>query len=255
MDKINDFINHRLPENFMYDDDYTIEKLQRCIDKLQRYRFDSGPLLESIPPTNELPTMPFGDLNKSSQQELIARIQHYHKHKSEATQSRDAQLELIANDRLQVEKRLRADRKQARQEERKRLAELNGGGDASQLEKYLNSSGKPIKNISDSDDDDDDGDEYPNGHLDTSDDDDDHLRRRDENGYNSDDLNPSKISEYDKESMLSSMTRQSTPQHKSYNDIERARHSKSPTNQSKTRYAFFFVEFLPLYYKMVHFVA
>jgi hypothetical protein len=226
MDKINDFINHRLPENFMYDDDYTMEKLQKCIDKLQRYRFDSGPLLEPIPPSNELPTMPFGDLNKSSQQELIARIQHYHKHKNEVGVSRDAQLELIANDRLQVEKKLRADRKRARAEERKRVAALSG--DASQLERYLNSSGKPIKNISDSDDD-DDADGYPNGHQDSSDEDD------DAHAYDSDDLNPSKISEYDKESMLSNMTHLSTPQHKSYNDIEHARHSKSPTNVSKTR--------------------
>jgi hypothetical protein len=219
MDKINDFINHKLPENFLYDDDLTMTKLERCIDKLQRHRFDSGPLLDSAPPANELPTEPFGDLTKSSHQELIARVQHYHQHKNEA--NRDAQLEQLANDRLQVEKRLRAERKQARHEERRRAAAAmgNGGGGDDHLEKYLNN-GKPIRNISDTDDSDE---EFQNGRGDDTSDDD-------------DDLNPSRISEYeddklDKESIISNMTHNSstTPQHRSSsNVVDHSRQAKSP---------------------------
>ena len=220
MEKINDFINHRLPENFMFDDDYTIEKLQGCIEKLQRHRFDTGPLLDIIPPPVEMPTMPFGDLNKLSQQDLIAQIQTYHKHKHSVTLDRDAHIEQIANERLNQAKKLRAERKQARMEERKQLAMMNE--DAGNLEKLLvNSHGKPIRNISDSDDDDDDEEDF-NGRLDSSDD--------ENEDYNSDDLNPSKISEYDddkldKESMLSNITHDSTP---FKTDMEHAR-SKSPT--------------------------
>ena len=221
MDKINEFINHKLPEDFLFPDDFVMEKLQRCIDKL--IRFKQNIALDLIPPAGELPTLPFGDLNKLSKQELISQIQRYHAEKK--PDARDAQLQEIANDRLQVEKRARAERRKQRAEERRKRQQLllNGGDTPSNLETYLN--GKPIRNISDSDDSDE---EENNGLADDSSD--------DEVEYNSDDLNPSKISEYDKESMLSNMTRESaaTPhrQRRSYNDVSVTRRPKKPSSGS-----------------------
>ena len=72
MDKINEFLNHKLPENFLHDDDKVIEKLEKCIERLLRFKLDSGALIEPIPAI-EQPRIPFGDLKDN--QELINQIE------------------------------------------------------------------------------------------------------------------------------------------------------------------------------------
>ena len=209
MDKINEFLNHKLPENFLYDDDQVIEKLETCIEKILRRKFDLGPIMEPIPDA-EIPKIPFGDFKKTDSR--LENATHTHTDASDSknkrninntNKDRDAFVEQMARDRLDAEKKKREEvRRRKREEKRLKVAAVaasqqNGDG----IETFLVDGGKPIRNISDSDDDDDDDSESD----DDSDDDD-------------DDLNPSKLSEYDddkmdKESMLSNLTRQSSPQH------------------------------------------
>lgn len=251
MDKINEFINHKLPENFMFDDDEVIKKLEKCIEKLQRHRFESGPLLDLIPPPAETPSMPFGDLAKLSQQELIAQIQLYHKQKGES--NREVQIEQIASERLQEAKKIRADEKKRRQQQQQILS-ANGpvarGGEHDKNNNYMNE-----KNLSDSENDqDDDSDEESNQlRVDSSDDEEngefERRRRAKKVGADgvSDDLNPSRISEYDedKESVLSSMTNDdSSPMHgnRSNNSSKHAsslspkKHSPNKSDQMASDY-------------------
>lgn len=63
MDKINELLNHQLPQNFSYEDDFVMDKLARCIEKLSTLKLD--PSVEPIP-TNELPQMPFGAFKPST---------------------------------------------------------------------------------------------------------------------------------------------------------------------------------------------
>lgn len=84
MDKINEFLNHRLPENFLFDDDIVMEKLNECIEKLLRHKFENGPLLEPIP-QNELPNIPFGDFKHLDKQELISKLVETNTKKTRST--------------------------------------------------------------------------------------------------------------------------------------------------------------------------
>lgn len=75
MDKINELLNHQLPQSFAYEDDLVMEKLSRCIEKLTNLKLDP-----SVDPTpaNELPQVPFGSFKPSSgllllQQQSIAK--------------------------------------------------------------------------------------------------------------------------------------------------------------------------------------
>jgi hypothetical protein len=208
MDKINDFLNHKLPENFFYEEDFVMEKLSKCIDKLTNYKFESGNgLLEAIP-ANELPNVPFGDFKVIDRDALMMGSQRSNSLKpGQESTDREEQLKEIARTRLENEKKNREERKRKRREEKQRaekslddkLMKINGRNGK-----------KPEENGDDDDTDDDDSDEDED--EDTDD----------------DDLNPSKLSEYDddkcdKESMLSNLTRESSLQ-KSLNDI---RHSQS----------------------------
>ena len=198
MDKINDFLNHKIPDNFYYDDDIVIEKLNKCIDKLSQYKFPSGPLLEAIPQA-ELPKIPFGDFKKIDKQDMIAQL--VLKSVENQDKDRDVVVSKLAKEKLETEQRKREERRRKRQER------LLANGDTNGIDRHLND-GKPIKNISDEDSDDDS--EY--GQDDDSD----------------DDLNPSKISEYDdekyeKESMISNLTHESLSKN----------HSGTPTKSSQ----------------------
>ncbi len=185
MDKINDFLNHKLPEDFLYSDDEVMYKLEECIDKLQKHRFaPSGPILDAIP-QDELPKIPFGDFKKFDKNEILSNIVQKQGVQSRNSLNRSAAVELMAKERLEAEKRKQEEERKLR---RQQTLEADNGG----FEKILNSNGEPILNISDMDDDEDD--------FEMSDSD--------------DDLNPSKISEYDedradKESIISNLTRQS----------------------------------------------
>jgi len=161
-------------------------KLEECIDKLQKYRFvPCGPILGAIP-EDELPTIPFGDFKKFDKNEIVSSIVQKQGAQSRNSLNRNAAVELMAKERLEAEKRKQEEERKIRKQQT--LEAENGG-----LEKLLNSNGEPILNISDVDDDDEDD-------FEVSDSD--------------DDLNPSKISEYDedradKESIISNLTRQS----------------------------------------------
>jgi hypothetical protein len=201
MDKINEFINHKLPENFLYDDDLVMEKLQRCIDKLLRFRLENGQsILDLQPPNNELPTQPFGDLKNLNKQDLINAIQKYHVEKSMLEKNRDEQLEILAKDRLDAEKKLR--------EERRRMRKRPELTNNQQIEHDSNNNSMPSPDLSDSDY------EYDVKNVDTSDDD----ERYDNKSV-------------DKESMISNLTRDSTP-YRSYNDIYRNNIQASNTSKN-----------------------
>jgi len=73
MDKINEFLNHRLPDDFLFDDDIVIEKLKLCIERINAHKFESGPLIETIP-ENELPKIPFGQFKKFQKEEIVNKI-------------------------------------------------------------------------------------------------------------------------------------------------------------------------------------
>ena len=207
MDKINEFLNHKLPEDFIYSDDQVMEKLELCIDKITRFKFASGPLIETIP-ANELPKIPFGDFKKVDKNEIINQIvqKSSEQSKSSVGKDRNAAVEQMAKDRLEIEKKKQEEMRRLKRQLSKEAAEAGTAGDSSlhqanqsnSLDKLLNKSGRPILNISDDDDEDDEDD------LNDTDSD--------------DDLNPSKISEYDeekaeKESIISNATRCSTNFH------------------------------------------
>lgn len=198
MDKINEFLNHKLPENFLFSDDLVMEKLNECIEKLLRFKFESL-ILEPIP-INELPSLPFGDLKLMNNQEYLNKMSEKKTKFSKIEEDRDEQLKQLAKTRLEKEKMKR--------EERRR--------------KFLEEKGKLEEGKINFDTDDDDSDEE----LESD-----------------DDLNPSKLSEYDDdkdvESMISNMTRQSSP-HRSINSVDiqtnkinskNSRSSNSFTNQ------------------------
>jgi hypothetical protein len=73
MDKINEFLNHKLPDDFLFDDDIVIEKLKLCIERINEHKFESGPLIETIP-ENELPKIPFGQFKKFQKEEIVSKI-------------------------------------------------------------------------------------------------------------------------------------------------------------------------------------
>lgn len=178
MDKINEFLNHKLPENFLFSDDLVMEKLNECIEKLLRFKFESS-LLEPIP-ANELPSLPFGDLKLMDNQEFLNKLVEKKTKNSLSEEDRDEQLKQLAKTRLETEKLKREERRKKRLEEKRKL------------------DGSKIDLATDDEDSDDD--------LESD-----------------DDLNPSKLSEYDDdmdiESMISNMTRQSSP-HRSINSVD-----------------------------------
>ena len=193
MDKINEFLNHKLPDDFILSDDEVMDRLQLCIDKLTRFKFQNGPLLEPIP-ESELPKIPFGEYKKFDKQEIISQIVQKSNEKV-TSKTRDAAVEQLAKDRLETEKKKKEEKRRKREENSETLS----------YGKMINDGG-PILNISDEED-------YDNENMNETDDDED-----------DDDLNPSKLSEYDddkidKESMLSNLTRESTPQ-RSFTDIQ-----------------------------------
>lgn len=207
MDKINDFLNHKLPENFLYDDDFVMEKLAKCIDKLANFKLESGNSLLEAAPANELPNVPFGDFKAIDYELMYTRNNSL---KRDENNNRDEQLKQLARSRLEMEKKNRDERRKKRREEKEkqRLAAMSTS--ERQLDDRLmklNNNGTATKDSDDSDDDSD----LAASNDDDSDDDD-------------DDLNPSKLSEYDddkmdKESLLSNLTRQSSLQ-KSLNDVQ-----------------------------------
>lgn len=218
MDKINEFLNHKLPSNFLYDDDLVMIKLDECIEKLLRYKFETGPLLEPIP-SNELANVPFGDFK-----DILSKLAESNTKKNSIDEDREEQLRKLAQIRLDNEKQRREERRRRRQEERRLLYENN----PSSMAKFLEEGGKGIRNISDND----------------SDDDDDSVVKDEDS--DDDDLNPSKLSEYDddkceKESMLSNLTRQSSPQRSinSYditNNIHRSSNLRSKHSASNSSF-------------------
>ncbi|RMZ94927.1 USP6 N-terminal [Brachionus plicatilis] len=194
MDKINEFLNHKLPENFVFSDDLAMQKLNECIEKLLRYKFESS-LLEPIP-SNELAMLPFGDLKLLDNQHYLNKLAENKSKNGHGDGDRDEQLKKLAKTRLESEKMKREERRIKRMQEKGAKLELN----------------------SDSDDSEDD--------LDSD-----------------DDLNPSKLSEYDDdkdiESMISNMTRQSSP-HRSINSVDihatRINSKNSASNSSFTNH-------------------
>lgn len=167
MDKINDFLNHKLPDDFLYPDDVVMLKLEICIDKLQKHRFSTGPLLEPIP-ADELPKVPFGDFKKANKNDLITSLaQNKSSGHNRNSLDRSAAVELMARERLESDKKKLEEERKLRKQQSLAVDGEQGG-----LERLLNKTGEPIPNISDDDDD-----------FEVSDSD--------------DDLNPSKISEYD----------------------------------------------------------
>ena len=130
--------------------------------------------------------MPFGDFKKIDTRPKVTEGESSNK-------DRDAFVEQIAKEKIEVEKKKREEIKLKKREERKMNESANNNGD---IKEYIEDGGKPIRNISDEDDDDEE-------------DEDDDVES------DEDDLNPSKLSEYDddkvdKESMLSNMTRESS---------------------------------------------
>ncbi len=194
MDKINDFLNHKLPENFLYDDDEVIEKLEICIEKLLAKKFEQGSIIEPIP-NSELPKIPFGNFKKVETRQDNLNVSNNTNENSDSSQvytvtnkDRDAFVEQMARDRLASEKKKHEElRQKKRVEKQMSIAEVG-------IETILDG-GKPIRNISDEEDDDDEDDENDDSEE--------------------DDLNPSKLSEYDddkvdKESVISNLTHQSS---------------------------------------------
>ncbi len=105
MDKINDFLNHKLPEDFLYPDDLVMVKLEMCIDKLQRHRFAAGSLLEAIP-EEELPKVPFGDFKRANKSDIVASLaQNKSSGNTRNSLDRSAAVELKARERLELDKR------------------------------------------------------------------------------------------------------------------------------------------------------
>lgn len=189
MDKINEFLNHKLPENFLYDDDEVIEKLEICIEKLLAKKFEQGSIIEPIPNV-ELPKIPFGNFKKIEprQETVTSEPPPILEIKAVSNKDRDAFVEQMARDRLASEKKKSEELRQKKRAEK--LLTLSNGG----IETIIDG-GKPIKNISDEEDDEDE--------------DDDNVES------DEDDLNPSKLSEYDddkveKESIISNITHQSS---------------------------------------------
>ncbi|CAF0798358.1 unnamed protein product [Brachionus calyciflorus] len=197
MDKINEFLNHKLPENFLFSDDIVMEKLNDCIEKLLRYKFES-PLIEPIP-QNELPNVPFGDFKQLDYQEIINKLVENNTKKMSIEEDRDEQLKQIAKTRLETEQLKREENRKKRLEEKKLT------GDKLDINT-----------------DDDDSDE--------------------DNLDSDDDLNPSKLSEYDDdkvdiESMISNMTRQSSP-HRSINSFDIPLNNKLNSKNSASSNSF-----------------
>lgn len=86
MDKINELINHQLPQSFGYEDDLVMEKLSRCIEKLANLKLDT--IAEQVP-SNELPQVPFGSFKPSSNLLLLQQ--------SLAKKPADEQLRILAD--------------------------------------------------------------------------------------------------------------------------------------------------------------
>lgn len=102
MDKINDLINHQLPQSFGYEDDIVMEKLDRCIEKLINLKLDTS--VDQVP-TNELPQLPFGSFKPSSGLLLLQQ--------SLARKPADEQLRILAD---------------ADHQKRKNQQQVNGNG-------------------------------------------------------------------------------------------------------------------------------
>ena len=75
MDKINEFLNHKLATDFLFSDDKVMLKLELCIDKLTKFKFSTGFIMAESIPKIELPSMPFGDFKKLDKTEIINKIQ------------------------------------------------------------------------------------------------------------------------------------------------------------------------------------
>lgn len=86
MDKINDLLNHQLPQSFVYEDDLVMEKLARCIEKLTNLKLDSS---SEPTPANEMPQVPFGSFKPSSSLLLLQQ--------SAAKTPADEQLRMLAD--------------------------------------------------------------------------------------------------------------------------------------------------------------
>jgi hypothetical protein len=198
-----------------------MEKLELCIDKLTKYKFSTGPLIENIP-QNELPKVPFGDFKKIDKNEIITEIVQKQKLQQQQSVSdqaqvssgdkkkdRDAVVEKIAKDRLKIEKKKQSELRRVKKQLSKDASSnfIQNNTESSNEAAISNvKSGKTLSNISDEDDD---------FHLNETDtDDDENEDDEDDDDEDDDDLNPSKLSEYDddkieKESIISNITRHS----------------------------------------------
>ncbi len=207
MDKINEFLNHKLATDFLFSDDKVMLKLELCIDKLTKFKFSTGFIMAESIPKIELPSMPFGDFKKLDKTEIINKLQpinnNTNNNNNTATttntnsnngelvkQDRDTLVNQLAKDRLESELKKRDERRRKRREE-------------------LLARGLNISNNDDFDDDDDYNYEHEDNDDDDDDDDDDKI---------------------DKESLMSSMTRPPTPQRSFSDFLSRSRISL--TNQS-----------------------
>jgi len=116
MDKINEFLNHKLSDDFLFSDDKVMIKLEVCIDKLTKFKFPTGYLMEPIP-KNELPAMPFGDFKKFDKKEIINQLAQ--KQSVDYSNSdRDALVGQLHQHRLQTQLTQREERRIKRREER-----------------------------------------------------------------------------------------------------------------------------------------
>ena len=138
MDKINDFLNHKLPKNFLYDDDLVIDKLEACIERISRHKFIDGggatsgggggvSVLEP-PPASELPKIPFGEFKKCEKQDIIAQLVRNQVDNKET--DREQLVGKLAQDRLELERKKIEEVKRRKRDE-KRAAAANDNNNVS----------------------------------------------------------------------------------------------------------------------------
>ena len=219
MDEINEYLKNKLPNNFMFDDDFVMQKLESCIETLKRSKLGQ---LESVP-IKELASQPFGTFKATNKQEMLSQMADKGGLNGEksSNENRLAALEKMASVRLEVEKKKQREERKRRKQERLAAAAATAAADGASFGAAFINDGKPIKNISDEDEED--------GESEDDEDEDD-----DDDEDEEDDLNPSKLSEYEDErgekaSILSDLTHQtrSSSEMTSQNSLDNRKNNKA----------------------------
>ena len=102
MDTINEFLKNQLPKDFGLTDNKTIELLKECMVELKDYGFDINS--KQVIPQNELPTQPFGHVDKITRERIInnqkkqSMDQIVEKFKTQATLTKNSTLSLNTDD-------------------------------------------------------------------------------------------------------------------------------------------------------------